>query len=236
MLERGEARTWLLQVENWATHPLTALFDPSMVELAADGNLDFRALARASSLPTVLKLLGVPELRERAVGVLRTIAASPDAAEVRQLEEQAIALAHALGGLLASPDDGAVRCGAAGVAATAQHASVRQCLQLADWSARHCAGSPGSSSRWHTGRPSAVRWPQQSAVVQWWHQSEPAGRHRALPAAGQSVTHAEPPRSALARPPAVEQRSRAAQATALPPGAAPPRPEPKPTPGHKKPV
>ena len=40
---------------------------------------------------------------------------------------------------------------------------------------------------------------------------------------GPPVAHTEPPRSALARPPAVEQRSRAAQATALPPGAAPPR-------------
>jgi hypothetical protein len=98
------------------------------VALAADGNLEFGDLARASSLPTLLRLLGVPSLRVRAVRVLHTISASPLRSEIRELEEQSIPLAQALGSLLASADDSAVRCGAMGVATVARHDAVRASL------------------------------------------------------------------------------------------------------------
>ena len=96
--------------------------------MAAEGNLEFGELALASSLPTVLKLLGVPSLRVKAITVLHTIAASTVRTQIRELEEQSVILARTLGSLLASSDDSAVRCGAMGVAAVAQYDAIRASL------------------------------------------------------------------------------------------------------------
>lgn len=80
------------------------------------------------NLSTLIKLLGVPSLRTRAIRDLHTIAASPLRAHAREVEEQAIPIARRLGSLLASADEGAVRCGAIGVAALARHDAIRASL------------------------------------------------------------------------------------------------------------
>eukprot|EP01043_Picozoa_sp_COSAG02_P054901 COSAG02_NODE_6290_length_3673_cov_1.705932_2_plen_537_part_00 len=79
-------------------------------------------------LSTLIKLLGVASLRTRAIRDLHTIAASPLRAHEREVEEHAIPIARRLGSLLASGDEGAVRCGAMGVAALARHDAVRASL------------------------------------------------------------------------------------------------------------
>ena len=85
-------------------------------------------LAAVSNLPTVIKLLSVSSLRTHAIRALHAIFASQVRTQARELEEHAIPLARALGSLLASADDGAVRCGAMGVAAVARHDAVRASL------------------------------------------------------------------------------------------------------------
>lgn len=113
-------------------------------------------LAVVGNLPTVIKLLGVPSLRLHAVRVLHTIFASQARAQARELEVHAIPLARALGSLLASADDGAVRCGAMGVAAVVRHDAMRASLfhagrlervvQLA--SASRLPSAPGGLADW----------------------------------------------------------------------------------------
>lgn len=93
------------------------------------GNIDFADLAHASSLPTVLKLIRIPQLVRQACETIRAISentAGSDMDAVQQLAAPPMIMA--LAGVLASERRSDVCAAAKAVGALARHDSVREML------------------------------------------------------------------------------------------------------------
>ena len=101
------------------------LWQQQMVKNAAAGNIDISELATGGSLPTLLKLCRIPQLRTQACRVLCTVAATQDVAEAALIEAQAQPLADTVAGLLSG---NTVQVAAEIIAAFVRHEAVRAAL------------------------------------------------------------------------------------------------------------